>query len=66
MASPEARARLAAEADLVRKRKREYERLLKTKDRIKAIVAMVEKHKLEYDALVKEHRAKFEAERRAA
>lgn len=66
MASPEARARLAAEADLVRKRKREYERLLKTKDRIKAIVAMVEKHKLEYDALVKEHRARFETERPAA
>ena len=60
MASPEARARLAAEADLVSKRKTEFERLMKTRERIQAIVALVEKHKLEYDALVKAHRAKFE------
>ena len=65
MASPEARARLAAEADLLKKRKVDFERLLKKHDRIPAIVLLVEKHKLEYDELVKRHRAKFEAERAA-
>jgi hypothetical protein len=63
--SPEARARLAAEADLLRKKKAEFERLLLKKDRVRAIVALVEKHKAEYDELVKRHRAKFEAGRAA-
>ena len=65
MASPEARARLAAETDLLKKRKVDFERLLKKHERIHAIVLLVEKHKTEYDALVKSHRAKFEAERAA-
>ena len=67
MASPEARARLAAEADLVEKRKAEFERLVaKHDERIPAIVALVTKHKTEYDGLVKTHRARFEAERAIA
>jgi hypothetical protein len=62
----EARARLAAEADLLRRRKAEFERLRKAKDRNAAIVALIEKHSTEYGDLVKAHRARFEAAGTAA
>lgn len=58
--SAEARARVAAETDLLRHRKNEFERLLKTRDRQAAIVTLVEKHKREYDELVRSHRQAFE------
>ena len=65
--SAEARARVAGEAALIRKRRAEFERLLRTrKDRHAAIVALVEKHKNEYGELVKAARARFEAARTAA
>jgi len=56
----EARARIAAEADLIRRRKAEFERLLKKKERIQAICALVDKHKVEYSKLVAEYRGNFE------
>jgi hypothetical protein len=62
----EARARVAAEADLVRQRKAEFERLLKRHDRRSAIVALVEKHKTEYGQMVTEYRHRFEAAETAA
>ena len=62
----EARARAAAEADLLRRRRAEFERLLKRKDRLSAIVALVDKHKTEYGDLVKAYRARFEANDSAA
>jgi hypothetical protein len=58
----EARARLAAEADLLRKREKEFERLLKRHDRKGAIVALIEKHSAEYAELVRAHRARLERE----
>ena len=64
--SAEARARIAAENDLLRKRKAEFERLLKTRSRTAAIVALVDKYKVEYGQMVTAHRAKFEAEISAA
>jgi len=60
-AGAEARARVAAEADLIRKHKAEFERLLKRHDRHAAIVALVDRHKLEYGELVKRHRVRFES-----
>jgi hypothetical protein len=57
----EARARVAAETDLIRRRKAEFERLLKRHDRCAAIVALVEKHKAEYGQMVTEYRHRFEA-----
>ena len=60
-AGAEARARVAAEADLIRKRKAEFERLLKRHDRNAAIVALVDKHKVEYGEMVKRHRVRFES-----
>ena len=60
-AGAEARARVAAEADLIRKRKVEFERLLKRHDRNAAIVALVDKHKVEYGEMVKRHRVRFES-----
>lgn len=64
--SAEARARLAAEAELLRKRKKEFERLLKKHTRHEAILAMVDKHKIEYGQMVTAFRARFEAETQAA
>jgi len=61
----EACARLAAEAELLRRRKAEFERLLRRHDRLAAIVAMVDRHKIEYSDLVAAHRARLEAERAA-
>lgn len=63
---PEARARLAAEADLLRRRKAEFERLVKRKGRIPAIVELVERHKREYGELVSAHRARLERNDSAA
>ena len=60
--SAEARARLAGEAELIRRYRAEFDRLLKTKTRNAAIVAMVEKHKTEYGERVKAARARFESE----
>ena len=62
----EARARLAAEADLLRKRAKEFERLLKKHDRIDAIVTLVDKHKVEYGEMVKAYRDRFERSEPAA
>ncbi len=64
--SAEARARLAGEATLVRRHRAEWERLLKKKDRNAAIVALVDKYKIEYSELVKSYRARFEAAASAA
>ena len=64
--SAEARARLAGEAALLRKYRKEFERLLKTKSRNDAIVALVDKHKIEYSELVKANRDRFEAAESAA
>jgi hypothetical protein len=64
--SAEARARLAGEATLVRRHRAEWERLLKKKERKAAIVALVDKHKIEYSELVKAARARFEATESAA
>jgi hypothetical protein len=58
----EARARLAAEADLLRRRKAEFERLLRRHERNAAIVTLVDKYKIEYGELVKAHRGRFETE----
>jgi hypothetical protein len=55
----EARARVAGEADLVRRHQAEFDRLLKTRDRNAAILALVDKHKIEYGELVKGHRDRF-------
>lgn len=62
----EARARLAAEAALIRRYKVEFERLLKKKDRIGAIAALVDKHKIQYGELVKSFRDRFERAESAA
>ncbi len=62
----EARARVAAEADLLRRRKAEFERLCKRNDRNAAIVAMIEKHKDEYGQLVRAYRDRLEAAESAA
>jgi hypothetical protein len=62
----EARARLAAEAGLIRRHKAEYDRLLKKKERIGAIAGLVDKHKTEYGELVKTFRARFERAETAA
>jgi hypothetical protein len=64
--SAEARARVAAEADLLKRRKVEFERLLKTKSRVAAIVTLVDKYKIEYGQMVTAYRARFEAEATAA
>ena len=64
--SAEARARLAGEAQLLRKYRKEFERLLKTKSRNEAIVALVDKHKIEYSEIVKANRDRFEAAESAA
>jgi len=56
----EARARVAAETDLIRRRKAEFERLLKTRERVQAVCALVDKHKIEYSKLVAEYRVHFE------
>jgi hypothetical protein len=63
---PDARARLLAEADLLRRRKAELERLLKRQDRNSAILALVERHKTEYGELVSAHRARLAADNSAA
>ena len=55
----EARARVAGEADLIRKYSAEFERLLKANDRNGAILALVDRHKIEYGELVKAHRERF-------
>jgi hypothetical protein len=60
--SAEARARLAGEAQLIRRHRKEFDRLLKKKSRHEAIVALVEKHKVEYGELVKANRDRFAAE----
>jgi len=59
--SSEARARLAGEAELIRRHRAPFDRLLKSKDRRSAIVALVEKYKIEYGELVAAFRARFEA-----
>ncbi len=59
--SSEARARLAGEAELIRRHRAPFDRLLKSKDRRSAIVALVEKYKTEYGELVAAFRARFEA-----
>jgi hypothetical protein len=64
--SSEARARLAGEADLIRRHQAEWDRLLKSRDRKSAIVALVDKHKIEYGEIVTAHRARFEANRAVA
>ena len=62
--SCEALARLAGEADLVRRHRTEFDRLLKkSRDRNRAIVALVDKHKVEYGETVSGHRARLEAQR---
>jgi hypothetical protein len=61
--SAEARARLAGEAELIRRYRAEFERLLKSKKtRNAAIVALVDKHKVEYGERVKAHRDRFQVE----
>ena len=60
--SAEARARLAGEAQLIRRHRKEFDRYLKTRDRNSAIVALVERHKVEYGELVKINRDRFAAE----
>jgi len=60
--SAEARGRLAGEAQLIRRHRKEFDRLLKTKDRNAAIVALVEKYKIEYGEMVKAARDRFERE----
>ena len=62
----EARARLAGEAELVRRHRAEFERLLKSKDRLRALVALVDKYKVEYGEMVKAHRDRLEAATTAA
>lgn len=64
--SSEARARLAGEAELIRRHRTEWERLLKSRERNTAIVALVDKHKIEYGQIVTAHRARFEASRAVA
>ena len=39
---------------------REFERLLKTRERVQAVCALVDKHKIEYSKLVAEYRVHFE------
>jgi hypothetical protein len=63
--SSEARARLAGEAELIRRHRAPFDRLLKSRLRPKAIVALVEKYKTEYAQLVSAFRARFEAEKAA-
>lgn len=59
----EARARLAGEADLLKRHKPEFERLLKSKKtRNAAIVALVSRHKNEYGEIVKGYRDRFALE----
>jgi hypothetical protein len=61
--SAEARARLAGEAELIRRHRAEFERLLKSKKtRNAAIVALVDKYKIEYGERVKIHRDRFQVE----
>ena len=60
--SAEARARLAGEAQLIRRHRKEFDRLLKTRSRNDAIVALVAKRKVEYGELVKANRDRFAAE----
>jgi hypothetical protein len=60
--SAEARARLSGEAELLRKHKKDFERFLKTKSRHEAILALVDKHKIEYGEIVKRYRDRYEAE----
>ena len=62
----EARARLAAEAALIRRYKVDFERLLKKNDKIAAIAALVDKHKTQYSELVKTFRDRFERTESAA
>ncbi len=64
--SAEARARLAGEAELIRRHRKEFERLLKKHDRIPAIVALVDKYKIEYSQTVTTARSRFEAAASAA
>jgi hypothetical protein len=64
--SSEARARLAGEAELIRRHRPAMDGLLKSKDRRSAIVALVEKYKTEYGQLVGAYRARFEADGKAA
>ncbi len=64
--SSEARARLAGEAELIRRHRPALDRLLKSRDRRAAIVALVEKYKTEYGQLVTAYRARFEAYGKAA
>jgi hypothetical protein len=63
--SSEARARLAGEAELIRRHRPAFDRLVKSRARSKAIVALVEKYKTEYGELVTAFRARFEAEKAA-
>lgn len=55
----EARARAAGEAELLRRHRAEFDRLLKTKDRNSAVLALVDKYKTEYGELVKTLRDRF-------
>ena len=61
--SAEARARLAGEAELIRRHRPEFERLQKSKKtRNAAIVALVAKRKTEYGEIVKAFRDRFALE----
>jgi hypothetical protein len=60
--SAEARGRLAGEAELIRRHRKDFDRFSKTKTRNQAIVALVEKYKNEYGELVKMHRDRFQVE----
>jgi hypothetical protein len=62
----EARARLAGEAELIRRHRAEFDRLLRSKDRLPALVALVDKYKTEYGVMVKAHRDRLEAATTAA
>lgn len=64
--SAEARARLAGEAELIRRHRKEFDRLSKTKDRLAAIVALVDKYKVEYSEIVRSARDRFERAESAA
>jgi hypothetical protein len=60
----EARARLAAEAGLKKRFNKEYEKLLKDKGPIGALVALVTGHSREYGAMVAEARDRIRAKAR--
>jgi hypothetical protein len=59
--SGEGLARMAAEGDLLKRHGGEYRRLLRSRDHVEAVRALVKRYSAQYGALVHEHRERVAA-----